>query len=77
MLNTGTVCGVSCNLIAGSYHPVSVPSFRWVTDRESVGYRFEKAAETMERVMARRNVELTDAYLGMMRVIFDREQHLD
>jgi hypothetical protein len=48
-----------------------------VTDRESVGYRFEKAAETMERVMARRNVELTDAYLGMMRVIFDREQHLD
>ena len=74
MLNTGTVCGVSCNLLAGTVHPVALRSFRWVTDQENVEYRFEKAAETMKRVMARRNVDVTDAYLGMMRSIFDREE---
>ena len=74
MLNTGTVCGVSCNLLAGTVHPVALRSFRWVTDQENVEYRFEKAAETMRRVMARRNVDVTDAYLGMMRSIFDRAE---
>ena len=69
MLNTGTVCGVSCNIFASGYPPKLIPSFQWVSDDAMVPYEFDKAIETMQRMMARRDVELTPEYEKMMRSI--------
>jgi len=69
MLNTGTVCGVSSNIFTSGYPPKLIPSFRWVSDYDMETYKLEKAIETMRRMMARRDVDLTPAYEQMMRAI--------
>ncbi len=71
MLNTGTLCGVCCNLFSDKYPPKFVPSFSWVSGNEIVPYHFEKAIEAMERMMKRRSVELTPRYKNMMKAIFN------
>lgn len=70
MLNTGTLCGVCCNLFSDKYPPKFVPSFSWVSGSDIVPYHFEKAAEAMERMMARRSVQLTPSYHKMMKALF-------
>lgn len=74
MLNTGTLCGVCCNLFSDGYPPKYVPSFSWVSGKDLVSYHFEKAVEAMEKMMQRRDVELTPAYKKMMRSIFESSQ---
>lgn len=69
MLNTGTVCGVSSNIFSSGYPPKFIPSFRWVSDDAIVPYKFDKAIETMRRMMARRNEELSPEYEEMMRTV--------
>ncbi len=71
MLNTGTNCGVCCNLFSHGYPPKLIPSFSWVNSQNTSVYLFDKAMETMERTMARRDVKLTDEYIRMMKHIFD------
>ncbi len=70
MLNTGTICGVCCNLFSDDYPPKFVPSFSWVSGNDIVPYHFEKAIEAMERMMQRRSVPLTSEYHAMMKAIF-------
>ena len=70
MLNTGTLCGVCCNLFSDDYPPKYVPSFSWVSGNNIVPYHFEKAIEAMEKMMQRRAVDLTPSYKKMMRAIF-------
>jgi len=70
MLNTGTLCGVCCNLFADGYPPKYIPSFSWVSGKDVVPYHFEKALEAMDRMMERRDVKLTPAYKKMMQSIF-------
>lgn len=71
MLNTGTLCGVCCNLFSDGYPPKFVPSFSWVSGHNIVPYHFEKAVDAMERMMERRSVELTPAYRNMMKALFE------
>ena len=71
MLNTGTNCGVCCNLFSHGYPPKLIPSFSWVNSEDSKLYLFDKSVETMKRTMERRNIELTDDYIRMMQWIFD------
>ncbi len=70
MFNTGTVVGFSSNIYGGDFPPKFVPSFAWGGPGGFTTYRFEKAVETAKRVMARRDVDLTDAYREMMESIF-------
>jgi len=70
-LNTGTVCGVSCNIFSNDFPPKLIPSFSWVGSNVIQTYRLDKAFEAMEAMMVRRNVELTEEYKEMMRTIFD------
>ncbi len=58
MFNTGTVVGVSANIFGSGFSPNFVPSFSWGSAENLVDYRFDKAFETAERVMNRRNKEL-------------------
>ncbi|PWN07357.1 putative sugar nucleotidyl transferase [Rhodohalobacter mucosus] len=71
MLNTGTLCGVCCNLFSDGYPPKHVPSFSWVSGHDMVPYHFEKAVEAMSRMMERRSITLTPAYEKMMKAIFE------
>lgn len=70
MLNTGTLCGVCCNLFSDKYPPKFVPSFSWVSGSDIVPYHFDKAVEAMERMMDRRSVQLTPSYHKMMKALF-------
>lgn len=70
MLNTGTLCGVCCNLFSDKYPPKFVPSFSWVSGSDIVPYHFDKAVEAMERMMKRRSVPLTPSYHKMMKALF-------
>lgn len=60
MLNTGTVIGVSANIFGSGFPRTFVPSYSWGGNSGYSSYKLEKAYETMERVMERRNVELTE-----------------
>lgn len=71
MFNTGTVVGFSSNIYGGDFPPKFVPSFAWGGPGGFTTYKFEKAVETARRVMGRRDVELTDAYQEMMKIIFN------
>lgn len=71
MLNTGTLCGVCCNLFSDGYPPKFIPSFSWVSGQNIVPYHFEKAIDAMAKMMERRDVELTPSYRKMMKALFD------
>jgi len=71
MLNTGTVCGVSSNIFSSGFPPKFIPSFSWLGDHGMETYRFEKAAEAMQAMMKRRDVEFSDDYKQMMRSVFE------
>ena len=69
LLNTGSVIGVMCNLMAGaSVLPKSIPSFVWyMQDRISKGLGLGYALETARTAMSRRKVELTDAMADLIK----------
>ena len=74
MFNTGTLVGVSCNLYGGGFQPRYVPSFSWGgPEGELVPFRIDKAIQVAERVMARRNIELTDGEKELLHRIFKSE----
>ncbi len=71
MLNTGAICGVSSNVFVDELTPKVIDSFTWLGPGGPAIYRFEKATEVMQAMMKRRDVELTDDYIKMMKHIFD------
>ena len=59
MFNTGTTVGFSANIYGGGFHQKFVPSFSWGDNEKSTTYDLEKAIETAEKVMERREIPLT------------------
>jgi len=70
MFNTGTVTGVSCNLYGDGFHRNFIPSFSWGSTAKLACFQFDKAMLVAERVMARRNIQLTDSVRNMLHHIF-------
>ncbi len=70
-LSAGTLCGVFCNIFTYGFPPKLVPSFSWVSPHSTQPYQFEKAMETAEIMMGRRDIPLKRDYLLMMKHIFD------
>ncbi len=79
MFNTGTLVGISCNLFGGGYMPRFIPSFSWGGEDSLVEYDFDKAMETSQRVLARRQMELDEDYKAVLKNVFDetRRYHTD
>jgi UDP-N-acetylglucosamine diphosphorylase/glucosamine-1-phosphate N-acetyltransferase len=69
MFNTGTVVGVSCNIFGGGFPDKYITSFSWGGDGLTT-YAFDKAMETANRMMGRRNKQLSKAEIEMYRHIF-------
>jgi UDP-N-acetylglucosamine diphosphorylase/glucosamine-1-phosphate N-acetyltransferase len=75
LLNTGTVIGVACNLLGGYVTSKYIPSFTWfVKGRISRGSGFRRTIQAERRVMLRRNVEMSQAYIDMMQKIYEESK---
>ena len=73
MFNTGTVVGTFCNLYGGDFPPRYVPPFSWGGPNTGfTTYRLQKALAVAERVMARRDTDLTDADRTLLSGLYDR-----
>ncbi|MGH1338412.1 MAG: GlmU family protein [Aureispira sp.] len=70
MFNTGTVVGVSCNVYGGDFPRKFIPSFSWGNSKGFATYKLEKAFETAERVMKRRNKVLDETERTILEQIF-------
>jgi UDP-N-acetylglucosamine diphosphorylase/glucosamine-1-phosphate N-acetyltransferase len=74
MFNTGTVVGVYANIFGEGYPAKFVPSFAWGGgDKNYSRYNFEKVVQVAERVMSRRNIQLSQDEIKILRYIYDIE----
>lgn len=74
VFNTGTVCGVSCNIFSGKFPAKYIRSFRWLGPAGEDIYKFDKAMEAAERMMKRRGIVLTPEYRAMMRHLYEKSK---
>lgn len=75
MFNTGTVVGVSSNVFGAGFPPKFIPSFGWGGADGLATYDLEKSLEVARRVMARRNVPMTEANERLLRKVFELTRH--
>ncbi|PTX43313.1 UDP-N-acetylglucosamine diphosphorylase/glucosamine-1-phosphate N-acetyltransferase [Christiangramia gaetbulicola] len=71
MFNTGTVVGVSANIFGSGFPRNFIPGFSWGGSAGTTTYKLEKALETMELVLKRRNVELTQHDRDILKYAFE------
>ncbi len=71
MFNTGTVVGVSANIFGAGFPRNFIPSFTWGGPGGIETYPLHKALDTMGRVLARRNMQLSDEDKAIMSYIFN------
>lgn len=72
MFNTGTVVGICTNLFGSDFPRAFVPSFSWGGHQGFQTYHTDKAIETIDRTMARRDKSLSVAErLILLRVFED------
>ncbi|MBS1681995.1 MAG: GlmU family protein [Bacteroidetes bacterium] len=74
MFNTGTVVGVSSNIFGAGYPRNYISSFQWGGAAGFTEYKFEKAMETAERVMARRNMKLDETEKSILKNVFEKDK---
>ena len=71
MFNTGTVVGVSANVYGTGFPRNFIPSFSWGGASGMKSYRLDKAFEVATRVMARRDLILTDTEKDILQHVYD------
>lgn len=70
MFNTGTVVGVSSNVYGSGFQDKHIPSFTWGgADTEYVDYRFDKAIQVINATMQRREKQLTEVEVQILKHI--------
>jgi len=60
IFNTGTVVDVCANIFGGGLSPTHIPSFAWGGAHGFTIYKIEKALETINKVMSRRNADFSE-----------------
>ena len=72
MLNTGTSVGIFANVFGGGFPPKQIGSFSWnEIGKKPEKYDIEKALETAEQTMSRRNLEVSSAYESLVRKLYE------
>ncbi len=71
MFNTGTVVGVSANVFGAGFPPKHIPSFAWGGSTGFERFEIEKALEVAERVMLRRQKQLTEEDKQILKTIYE------
>ena len=67
MFNTGTTVGVSANIFGAGFPEKFIPSFSWGPAKT---YQLDKAFDTIERVMARRGLELKETERDILHYVY-------
>lgn len=77
MFNTGTVAGVCANIFGAGFQAKHVSSFSWGgTDTGYEPYRFDKATQVINETMKRRDKQLSEADLQILRYIHESESSI-
>ena len=71
MFNTGTVVGVSANIFGSGYPRNFIASFSWGGSAGFTTYKTDKAFEVAEKVMARREIELSREDKDILEHVFE------
>ncbi len=71
MFNTGTVVGVSSNIYGSNFPRNFIPSFSWGGAAGFTTYQIDKAKDTAERVIHRKNEDFTETDRKIMDHIFE------
>ncbi len=71
MFNTGTVVGVSANIFGAGFPRNFIPSYSWGGPQGYETYDIKKAFHTAERVLARRNISLSQDDKAILSHIYD------
>lgn len=74
MLNTATVVGIHSNIFGAGFPKKQIPSFYWGGAASEDKYDFDKAMITAERMMARRNQNLTEKQKRIYKHLFNQEK---
>ena len=72
---TGAVVGFACSLFSSQFTPRFVPSFTWLTDSGPEPAVPAKVLQIAQRVMARRNVQMTSAMAELFNKIPELARH--
>ncbi len=71
MFNTGTVVGVSANIFGAGFPRNFIPSFTWGGASGLETYSINKACDTIERVLSRRSMTLSQEDRDILKYIYD------
>jgi UDP-N-acetylglucosamine diphosphorylase/glucosamine-1-phosphate N-acetyltransferase len=71
MFNTGTVVDVSANVFGEGFPRTYIPSFAWGGSAGFITYQLDKALETAEKVLARRNLVLDKIERDILKSVFE------
>lgn len=71
MFNTATVVGVCCNVFGSEFPPKYIPDFTW--GKGDASYDFDKAVESINNMMSRRERSLNDAEIAVLKHIADKK----
>lgn len=71
MFNTGTVVGVSANIFGSGFPRNFIPSFSWGGAAGMMTYKTDKAFETAQVAMSRRNMEFTEEDAKILEYVFE------
>jgi UDP-N-acetylglucosamine diphosphorylase/glucosamine-1-phosphate N-acetyltransferase len=71
ILNTGTVVGPSSMIFGAGFAPKWIDAFSWINSDtgEATVYDIEKSLVDMQRMMARRELTLSESYASLMRAL--------
>ncbi len=69
-INTGTVIGFCSNVLTADFPPKFIPSFTWKNAPEWIEYDLEKAVNTAEIMMDRRNIPFSSERKALFKKIF-------
>lgn len=72
MFTTGTVSGICGIVVREWFMPSYIRSFTWGGKTDSPVYKFNKAVETAKIVMNRRNKELSEEEIYLMKLEYDK-----
>ena len=74
MFNTGTVVGVFANIFGAGFPPKFVPSFTWggTPGQGDAVYSFDKATETLDRILKRRGLVLSSVEISLLKHVFEQ-----
>ncbi len=70
MFNTGTVVGVASNIFGSGFPRTFIPSFSWGGASGFISHQLNKAIETAEIVMSRRQITMSDIDKKILEHIF-------